>query len=72
MSEDAYSICRYVQHYARKNGSAPLRDTLGCSSEFVDLLEKNGVVQLFALYLGGPKLYVVLTDKGVRMAESRR
>lgn len=71
MSEDAYVVCRYVRHYHAKNGFAPKRSMLGCSEAFVDLLEKNGVITLRAIYGDGPMLDVFLTDKGLRMAEGR-
>ena len=34
----------------------------------MDALEKNGVIELLANYVGGPRIYVHLTDKGLRMA----
>jgi len=64
---DAYDIARHVLRYTVKNGYAPRRGSLGCSTEAEDLLERNGVIEFLALYKGGPKICVALTEKGRRM-----
>lgn len=73
MSCDAYEVAAYVKHYQAKNGYAPKRDELTdgqyrVTPEAVDLLVKNGILELRALFEGGPFLFVVLTEKGLRMA----
>ncbi len=68
---DPYEVCRRVKRYHEKNGYAPKRSELGCDDAYVDALVKNGVIELRDLYDGGPKICVVLTDKGMRMAERR-
>jgi hypothetical protein len=72
LSQDAYSIARYVRHYHAKNGFAPTRCHVGISAEEEAALVKNGIIELAANYPDGPKIYIVLTDKGRRMAEGRR
>jgi len=72
VQEDAYAVCRYVRHYHEKNGYAPDRDMLKVSTEFVDLLIQNGVIEELSLYEGGPPILVVLTEKGMRMSKEQR
>jgi hypothetical protein len=72
VTDDAYKVCRYVQHYYAKNGYLPGRGECGCSAEFMDQLIVNGVVELIPLYEGGPLVKVILTEKGSRMADQRR
>ena len=66
---DAYDVCRTVRRYTQKNGYAPTRSELGCTEEDVELLAKNGVLELLPLYEGGPLVKARLTSKGLRMAE---
>lgn len=72
MTDDAYEVCRYVQHYTRKNVYAPKRTQIGCSEAFLDQLVANGVIEVLPLYKGGPAICVVLTEKGRRMAATER
>lgn len=72
MSQDAYAIARYVAHYGAKNGFAPTRGMILCSSEEEDALAKNGVIEFRKLCESGPAILVVLTDKGLRMSRGRR
>jgi hypothetical protein len=69
---DPYAVARRVSHYARKNGYAPRLGELGVPEHYVRALARNGVLELRALYEGGPALGVVLTDKGLRMAQEPR
>lgn len=69
---DPYEVCRHVRHYQAKNGYAPVRSMLGCEDAFIDQLVKNGILELVPNREGGPKIYVVLTDKGLRMAQAKR
>jgi hypothetical protein len=68
VSADPYALCRYVQHYHRKNGYAPRLDTLGLSIEEAWLFIGNGIIEVLPLCASGPPVGVVLTDKGRRMA----
>ena len=72
VNEDAYEVCRRVKRYHEKNGYGPLRSELGVSEEFVEALVKNGVISLYSFTESGPAIKVALTEKGYRMAESRR
>ena len=65
---DAYDIAEHVRHYHAKNAYAPRRSELETMGADVDALEKNGVIELLANRVGGPRIYVRLTDKGLRMA----
>jgi hypothetical protein len=69
---DAYVICRFVRDYYRKNDYVPTVEELKVPQAYVELLVKNGVVELRSHYEGGHKVLVVLTEKGARMAEERR
>ena len=70
---DVYEVCRYIRHYQQKNCFAPrVGMLLGATREYVDLLVKNGIVQVLPLHENGPPIAVVLTEKGHRMAEGRR
>jgi hypothetical protein len=68
---DPYAVCRRIHHYARKNGYALVRAMLeqDVPPWYVDALERNGVISIFALSSSGPRHFVGLTDKGLRMAE---
>lgn len=70
---DAYDVCRHLSRYRQKNGSSmnvtsPELGLLGVTREYLDELVKNGIVELYPLYEGGPLVKVALTDKGRRMA----
>lgn len=69
MNNNIHQVCRYVRHYRAKNGYAPTREDVGCDSAFFDLLVEGGVLEVLPLYEGGPPIGVVLTDKGLRVAE---
>jgi hypothetical protein len=69
-TNDAYDVCRYVQHYWRKNGYGP--DTTGLEPFFVEQLVQNGIIEVLPLYEGGPPVAMVLTEKGTRMANTER
>lgn len=69
---DAYEICRHVKRYHEKNAYAPKRSELGAPDDFVDLLVKNGVIEILPITPNGPPVAVVLTDKGQRMAEANQ
>jgi hypothetical protein len=72
MTDDAYAVCRHIQHYYSKNGYAPAPEMLHCSIAFLGQLITNGVVEMLPLYESGPLVKVVLTDKGLRMANTER
>jgi hypothetical protein len=69
---DPYAVARRVRHYHAKNGYAPLVDGLGVPEHYVRALARNGVLELRPNFEGGPAIYVVLTDKGLRMAQEPR
>lgn len=70
---DVYDVCRYVRHYHQKNGYAPsVGMLLGATREYVDLLVKNGIIEVLPLHEKGPPVVVVLTEKGFRMATAQR
>jgi hypothetical protein len=61
-------LCRYVRHYHAKNGYAPDRGTLGCTPVELSELEARRLVEVYPLYEGGPRIKIVLTDKGLKLA----
>jgi hypothetical protein len=71
---DAYAVARYVRHYRAKNGYSPRVGELPDSGPAdIELLVKNGIIELLPLYEGGSPIGVMLTVKGLRMAtETRR
>ena len=72
MTDDAYAVCRHIQHYQAKNGYAPEPEMCHCSIAFIGQLVRNGVVEVLPLYEGGPPVKVWLTEKGLRMANTER
>lgn len=68
---DPYEICRFVKRYYEKNGYLPTIPELGNDAPVSELVT-NDVIQLVALYEGGPPCKVALTDKGMRMARDQR
>jgi len=71
-TDNPYDICRRIKRHHEKNGYPLKRIELPCDDAFVDKLVKNGVIELHALYEGGPQVCVMLTDKGLRMAKEGR
>lgn len=65
---DAYEICRRIKHYHAKNGYSLRVDELHCDKAYIEKLVSNGVIELRPVIEGGPPIGVVLTDKGLRMA----
>ncbi len=69
---NAYAACKYIRHYHAKNGYAPRRgDVPDCTDADIDKLVENDIIEILPLYEGGPKLGIVLTDKGRRMANEQ-
>lgn len=69
---NAYEVCRYVRHYQEKNGYAPGREMLSTPALFLEQLVANGIIEVLPLYEGGAPIRVVLTEKGLRMANADR
>lgn len=74
MSCDAYEFAKFVRQYQSKNGYAPRPNSpeVGLMGADVEALERNGIIEILPLYKGGPKVAIVLTDKGLRMATTER
>jgi len=65
----ARELCKYVRHYAAKNGFAIRIGMLGRTLDEERLLESHGYVEILPLYEGGPKVGIVLTNKGFALTE---
>ena len=77
MIPDAYDVCRRLKRYHQKNGytmrvNSPELGLMSVTREFLDLLVKNGIVEVLPLYEGGTPVAIGLTDKGYRMATAER
>jgi hypothetical protein len=74
VSCDAYAFAKFVRHYKARNGYAPLTTSpeVGLMDADVDALARNEIIALLPLVEGGPKIGIVLTDKGLRMATTER